>query len=214
MFAHQPFGQACFGLCETQPRPKPPRDARASGRVVFRAALGNIVQQNREINDIAINFARIEQLKRNGVFLRRLALLDLGQQANGAQQMFICRVVMIHIELHHRHNTPEIRHKAAQHTGLVHAAQRAFGRASRCQYLQKQFIGPPVGAQFRPDQGDRPRYFAQCVGVDIQPETVRKVKHADQINRIGAETICPRHGQAATAKLEAMHLLLALKQRR
>ena len=77
MFAHQPFGQPCFGLCKTQPRPKPLRDARASSRVVFRAAFGNIVQQNCEINDIAINVARIQQLKGNRVFLCRLALLDL-----------------------------------------------------------------------------------------------------------------------------------------
>ena len=47
--------------------------------MVFGSPLGNIMQQNREINDIAFNFARIQQLKGDGVFFHGLALLDFGQ---------------------------------------------------------------------------------------------------------------------------------------
>ena len=79
MFAHQPFGQPCFSFCKTQSRPKPPRNARTGNRMVFGSPLGDIMQQNREINDIAVNFARTQQLKSDGVFFRGLALLDFGQ---------------------------------------------------------------------------------------------------------------------------------------
>ena len=50
--------------------------------------------------------------------------------------------------------------------------------------------------------------------MDVQAETVCQMKHTDQIDRIIAKTICPRHGQATAAEFETMHLLLALKQRR
>ena len=48
--------------------------------------------------------------------------------AHGTDQVLIHGIVMIHIELHHRHNAPECRNEAAEHTCLVHHAQHDVGR--------------------------------------------------------------------------------------
>ena len=52
--------------------------------------------------------------------------LYFAQQAKGAQQMLIGRIMVIHVELHKRDNAPEIGDKSAQHTGLIHAPQNPF----------------------------------------------------------------------------------------
>ena len=60
------------------------------------------------------------------MILRELAALDLRQNADGADQMLVHRIVMIHVELHHRHDAAELRNEAAEHAGLVHHAQNDF----------------------------------------------------------------------------------------
>ena len=57
------------------------------------------------------------------------AALDLGQHADRADQMLIDRIVMIHVELHHRDDLAEFGNEAAEHARLVHAAQGRLGIA-------------------------------------------------------------------------------------
>ena len=53
----------------------------------------------------------------------KFAALDRGDVAERPQQMLVDRIVMIHIELHHRHDAAELRHKPAENTGFVHMPQ-------------------------------------------------------------------------------------------
>ena len=55
------------------------------------------------------------------------AALDLGEHADAAQQMLVHRVVVVHVELHHRDDAAEGGHEAAEHAGLVHAPQHGLG---------------------------------------------------------------------------------------
>ena len=57
---------------------------------------------------------------------RQVARFKRSQHANCADQMFVHRVVMIHVELHHRDDFAELGHEASQHTRLVHHAQNSF----------------------------------------------------------------------------------------
>ena len=58
--------------------------------------------------------------------LRDRAFFNFAQQAERAQQMFIRRIMMIHIELHERDNAAEIGDKTAQDAGFIHAPQNPF----------------------------------------------------------------------------------------
>jgi hypothetical protein len=71
------------------------------------------------------------------------AALDLLQDADAAQQMLVHRVVVVHVELHHRDDLAEGADEAAEHAGLVHAPQHDLG-VVRGQDLQEQ----PVGLRF------------------------------------------------------------------
>jgi hypothetical protein len=73
-------------------------------------------------------------------------MLDLAHHADGADQVLVHRVVVVHVELHHRDDLAEIRHEAAEHAGLVHAAQDALGFAVRGQDFEEQAVGLPVVA--------------------------------------------------------------------
>ena len=66
--------------------------------------------------------------------------------------MFIDRVVMIHVELHHRDDPAEVGNEAAEHAGLVHHAQDDFGLAAGRQQFEKDGIGFGVVADRLVDQ--------------------------------------------------------------
>jgi hypothetical protein len=53
--------------------------------------------------------------------------LDFVEDADAAQQMLVHRIVVIHIELHHRYDASEGADECAKHANLVHAAQHGFG---------------------------------------------------------------------------------------
>ena len=55
-----------------------------------------------------------------------VAALDLVEHADAAQEMLVDRIVMIHVELHHRHDAAERAHEFAEHAGLVHAPQHGL----------------------------------------------------------------------------------------
>ncbi len=51
-----------------------------------------------------------------------LTVLDFRHDLNAAQQMFVHRIMVIHVELHHRDDLAKIRDEFAQHAGFIHAA--------------------------------------------------------------------------------------------
>ncbi len=55
------------------------------------------------------------------------AALDVDEHADAAQQMLVHRVVVVHVELHHRHDAAEVGDEAAEHAGLVHPPQHDLG---------------------------------------------------------------------------------------
>ena len=63
-------------------------------------------------------------LRRERKILRRPSRFDCAEFADGANEMFIDRVVMVHRELHHADDAAEVGNEPAEHTGLVHAPER------------------------------------------------------------------------------------------
>ena len=73
--------------------------------------------------------------------------IDVGKHADAAQEMLVHRVVVIHVELHHRDDAAEGAHEAAEHAGLVHPPQHGLGVVLRGQDFEEQPVRLLVLAQ-------------------------------------------------------------------
>ena len=77
------------------------------------------------------------------------------QHPDRLQEMLVDGVVVIHAELHHGHDPPEIGDEAAEHAGLVHPPQHDLGRAAGGQDLEEEPVGLRVGPHLLADQLER-----------------------------------------------------------
>ena len=75
---------------------------------------------------------------RERMFLRLAMRFEIGEIADGPQQMLIDRIVVIHVELHQGDDAAEFRNEAAEHAGLVHQPQHDFRRITRGENIEKQ----------------------------------------------------------------------------
>ena len=89
------------------------------------APLGDIVQQHGHIEHAPRHHLTQDHSGERMVFPKH-ALFDACQQADGADAMLIHRIMVVHIELHLRHDATEIRYKASEHCRLIHPAQHRF----------------------------------------------------------------------------------------
>src|ERR671928_170124 len=80
--------------------------------------------------------------------------LDFGQDADGADEVLVHRVVVVHVELHHRNDAAEIRDETAEHAGLVHAPQHHFRRVLRRDDVEEELVRLKVITEARPDELD------------------------------------------------------------
>ena len=146
MMLDQPGGGLGLGRRQPKARAELAGNAAAGDRMILVAALGDVVDKGRDIKRAAI-VDGADDLARYRVLGGELPALDARQEADGADQVLVHREVVIHVELHHRHDAPEIRDEAAEHARLVHLAQHAFGIARVGQELHEQPIGGRVVAR-------------------------------------------------------------------
>ena len=112
--------------------------------------------------------------------LLAVAVLDLRKHADAAQQMLVDRIVVIHVELHHRDDLAEIGDELAEQAGLVHAPQVELGIAVRGQDVEEEPVGLGIAAQVLVDQAERAREQLQRVGVIFQPVPVGEPEQAQR----------------------------------
>ena len=65
---------------------------------------------------------------------------DAGQRADRADQMLVHRVVVVHVELHHRDDLAEVGDEATEHAGFVHGAEDGLGVLRRRRDLEKEAV--------------------------------------------------------------------------
>ena len=104
-------------------RAKPPCDFRAGDGMIFRAALGDVMQEHGHVENRAVVRPDLPHQIAGDRELFIAAALDVLKDADAAEQVLVHRVVMIHIELHHRDDLAEGADELSEHTGLVHAPQ-------------------------------------------------------------------------------------------
>ena len=157
--------------------------------MILDAALGDVVQEQRDVKhgavlgpDRAHQFVGERDL---AVF----AALDLVEHADAAQQMLVHRVVVVHVELHHRHDAAEGGDECAEHAGLVHAPQHGFGVVLRGQDFQEQAVGFLVLAQILVDQLERARREPHRFGMDGEIVLLRQIEQPDQVDRVAPKDI-------------------------
>ena len=146
MLLDQPGDQLGVGGVETEPRAQPPRHLGAGDRMILGAALGDVVQQRGDVDHRAMLGADLAHQVAGDGELVIAAALDVLQVADAAQQMLVHRVVVIHVELHHRHDLAEGADEMAEHAGLVHPPQHDLGIV-RGQDLHEQPVGFRIFAQ-------------------------------------------------------------------
>ena len=188
MLLDQPGDQFGIGGAEAEPRAQPPRHLGAGDRVILGAALGDVVQQRGDVDHRAVLGLDLAHQVAGDGELVIAAALDILQVADAAQQVLVDRVVMIHVELHHRHDLAEGANEMAEHAGLVHAPQHDF-RVVRRQDLHEQPVGLGVFAKLRVDQLQRPRHRAHRVRVKGEIVLLCQPKNPDQVDRILLEHV-------------------------
>ena len=164
--------------------------------MILDAPLGDIVQEQRDAQHGAMpGLDRLDQLVGQAEF-RPVAALDLVEHADAAEQMLVHRIVMIHVELHHRHDAAERVHEGAEHAGFVHAPQHDFGGVVRGQNFQEQAVCLLVLAQTLVDQLERTRGGVHGLGMQHQIVLLRQIEQPDQVDRVALEHVGARNVDA------------------
>ena len=182
----QPGDRFGLGRAVSQTRPQFAGDLGAGGGVVLRPALGDIVQEHRQIEHPAILNARHE-LARQRMVLDLITAFDFRQDADRSEQVLADRVVVIHVELHHRHDLVEVGDEPAENAGFVHQPQHRFGVIARGQDIDEEPIGFGIVLKIGADQLQRPGEQRQRIGMERQVVFVGQMENPDDVDRVAFE---------------------------
>ena len=141
-------------------------------------------------------------LATSGCASAELAALDRREHADGADQVLVHRVVVVHVELHHRHHPAEVRDEAAEHARLVHAPERRLRILAGGEHLQEDAVGLRVVAQSVVDEPQRPAQQAQRVRMEEKVVVLGRGEVADQVDRIAPEDVVAADVEAAIVEPE------------
>ena len=206
VIAHQPRHRLGLRRIEPQPRTDAQREFGAEHAMVAAAPLGDVVEQHRDIEH-APRVDLVEDRGRQRMIVGEPSLLDVGEQSDRADRMFVDGIMMIHVELHLRDDAAEIGHEAAEHPRLVHPAQHRFGIARAGQHVEEQFVRAGVPAHpLRLDQLRIVPRLPHRLRVNLQPMLVGERENLDEPHRISLKEIVRRQREPAAVEDEAVEL--------
>ena len=157
------------------------------------------MDQQRDVERAAVD-ALLDDLGGDGKLAPELAALDLAQGRDRLDGVLVHRVVVIHVELHHRHHAPEGGDERAEHADLVHQPQRPFRVVVAEQQLEKDAVGVRVGPELVVHERQVRRDQPQRVGMDRRIGGQALLEQAQDVDRIGEEE--RRIGHVEPAVLE------------
>ncbi len=104
--------------------------------------------------------------------------------------MLVHRIVMIHVELHHRDDLAEFGNEAAEHAGLVHPAQDQRRIAlARVRIDMKRRLASSFSRRSLSIRLERARDAFQRIGMEFQPVDIGNMEQADDVDRIALEHV-------------------------
>ncbi len=207
--AHQPGDRFGLGGRQAKTRPELLGHLLAQHRMVAATALGDVVQQHRDIEHAARQHFLDDMHRQRMVFLQR-ATFDPGQDADGADGMLVHRIGVIHVVLGLCHHAAKIRHEAAEHIRLVQPAQRCLGIIDRAEHVHEQLVGIGIVAQPGIDQLQIAPHQPQSLGVDVEPLLLRQMEQPQHLHRLLLEQRFAADIQAAALDLEPIQLFRPL----
>ena len=169
------------------------------------APLGDIVQQGGHIQHAPVLELR-QHVRCQRVIVRQSAAFDVRQQANGPDRMLVHGIMMIHVELHLRHDPAEFRHEPAKHRRFVHPPQHLGGIARGTQYAEEQLVGARILAHLMIDAFGIAPCRAHRQRMHFVAEPVRQREHLDQTHRIILKEGVVRNGDTVLIQLKAIEL--------
>ena len=196
VMAHQPGHGLRLGMAQSQPRTQPAGDALAGHRMAFGPPLGDVVQKGGDVEGAAA-LQLVHDFRRKRVLLFKFAAVDAGQPADGADEMLIHRVMVIHVELHQRHDAAEFRDEAAQHVGFVELAQGGLRVARIAQQVQEQPVGLRIVAHLVGDVLQGAARQREGVWMDAHVMLVGHHEQPQKVHRIATEHVLSGDGQTA-----------------
>ena len=173
--------------------------------MVTAASLGDVVQQHRDVKFTPGDHL-VNDLRGDWRDIHQVSLLDLEQDTEHDDGVFVDGVDVIHVVLHLRDDTPEIRDKTAENLGLVHPPQGPFGTFNRGQHLQEQAVCLGVAAHTGVNAFQVLCHQPQDVRVKLQVLGLGDVEHADQIDRVLLEDPVIDRIEALAIELEVTEL--------
>ena len=99
--------------------------------------LGDIMQQQRNA-ELPPQGNFLDRRCRHGSNISQRAGFDTVQNTHGKDGMLINGVTVVHIELHHRDDTPEIRHEFADKAAFIHQRKTRSGLRLMSGFSEKQ----------------------------------------------------------------------------
>src|SRR5262249_7858494 len=104
--------------------------------------------------------------------------LDLVQHTDGKERVLVDRVMVVHVVLHLRDDTPEIWDEATKYPSLVHPAQGGFGIFAGGENRDEQPVCLGILAEPIVNQLQRLTRCPQRARVDVEPVFLRDMKEA------------------------------------
>ena len=157
--------------------------------MILDPALGDVVQEQRDIEQFPMPRLNGAHQLVGELGVLGAAGIDVGEHADAAQEMLVHRVVVIHVELHHRDDAAEGGHEAAEHAGLVHPPQHGLGVVLRGQDFEEQPVRLLVLAHRLVDELERAGGDMHGVGMEREIVFLREMEDADQIDRVALEHV-------------------------
>ena len=138
--------------------------------------------------------------------------LDLREGGDHLDRVFIDRVVMIIVELHHRHDRLEFGQEGRQHAKLVHPPKRAFRVAVLQQQVKEDARRLAILAHLVVDQIEIGRDSPHRIGVDQVAGPQRLFEDPQQVQLVGEERLFIGNGDPSVLDHIARAQLLASPQ--
>ena len=124
-----------------------------------------------------------------GQFFYQFAAFNLRQIGETLDGMFVDGIVMVHVELHHRHDWFEFWDEFRQNAQFVHAPQGPSGIAMFEQEVKKNTPCSFVVAHRVIDKIEVGCDQPHCIGVDQQSGAQPLFKQAQQIEFVGEKIV-------------------------
>ena len=198
--ANDPDDEIGFVVWQAEAFAGPARGGHA-GFLLVALPLTGIVQQHREIQRAAVLDLAEQFVRERGDVAA--PVFEIGDGLDGAQRVLIDRVMMIHVELGLRDDRAEFGDRAAEHAGLVHAAQGEAGLLAAEDGVEDQRAGFRHLAHGFCETAQVARQRCERGGVDVLLLAPGQGEEADHVERIARHDGVVRDADAAGVDHEA-----------